>query len=250
MKKWTKFAACALTGLLLLAGIAGCSKKPKEIVWGTNAAFMPFEMREGDKVIGIDAEIAQAVADKMGATLKVEDMEFDSLPAALDSGKIDFIAAGYTIKDERLLTMDFSQTYFTAVQVVLVQEGTSDIATADDLAEKKVGVQNGTTGDFTVSDICDPENVSRYDNIMLAAQDLQNGKIDAVVCDDLPAAYLLGSMDGMKKIDSIVFDNEEYAIAVKKGQNAELLKAINDVLSEMKESGKIDELVSKYSLGQ
>ena len=85
---------------------------------------------------------------------------------------------------------------------------------------------------------------------MLAAQDLQNGKIDAVVCDDLPAAYLLGSMDGMKKIDSIVFDNEEYAIAVKKGQNAELLKAINDVLSEMKESGKIDELVSKYSLGQ
>lgn len=250
MKKWYKAVAAVLLSTMLVASMAGCSSKRKQVVWGTNAAFMPFEMRQGEKVIGIDAEIAQAIADKLGVELKVEDMEFDSLPAALDSGKIDFIAAGYTIKDERLLTMDFSDTYFTAVQVVLVKEGTDTIAAQEDLADKKVGVQNGTTGDFTASDICDPENVSRYDNIMLAAQDLLNGKIDAVICDDLPAAYLLGSMEGMKKIDSIVFENEEYAIAVKKGQNADVLKAINEVLTEMKTSGKIDELVQKYSLGQ
>lgn len=136
----TTAAATTTAGATTAAAttVAGGAARTK-IVWGTNAAFIPFEMREGNKVIGVDAELAQAVADKLGVELVVEDMEFDGLPAALASGKIDFIAAGFTKNDERAQTMDFSNEYFTAVQVVVVQKGNAiGIATKDDLKGKKI----------------------------------------------------------------------------------------------------------------
>ncbi len=140
-----------------------------KLVWGTNAAFIPFEMREGDKVIGVDADIAQAVADKMGVELVVEDMEFDALPAALESGKIDFIAAGFTKNAEREATMDFSDEYFTAVQVVVVKEGNpGGIQSEDDLKGKKIGVQTGTTGDLYFASEVEGADVQRYENIQMA----------------------------------------------------------------------------------
>jgi polar amino acid transport system substrate-binding protein len=222
-------------------------KDTNKIVWGTNAAFAPFEMRQGDKVIGIDADIAQRIADKLGVELVVEDMEFEALMSALKSGKIDFIAAGFTVKPDRAEQVLFTDTYFTAVQVIMVTQDNEEIKGPDDLAGKKIGVQNATTGDFVASDIEDAE-VERYNNGMEAVMDLKNGNIDAVIIDNLPAQLLAEKNPEVKILDEKPAENEEYALAVRKG-DTELQKVINEVLSEMKASGEIEELVNKYSIG-
>ncbi len=223
-------------------------RETKKIIWGTNAEFPPFEMREGDQVIGIDAEIAAKIAEKLGVELVVEDMEFDALITALQSGKIDFIAAGYTIEPDREKQVLFTDTYFKAVQAIMVQEGNEEIKSADDLEGKKIGVQNGTTGDFIASDIPGAE-VIRFNNGIEAALDLNNGKIDAVIIDNLPAQMLAKSNPGLVVLDEKPFDAEEYAIAVRKG-DTDLQQVINEVLKEMKDSGEIDELANKYSIGE
>jgi ABC-type amino acid transport substrate-binding protein len=223
-------------------------KDTKKVVWGTNAEFPPFEMREGDQVIGIDAEIAAKIAEKLGVELVVEDMEFDALITALQSGKIDFIAAGFTIEPDREKQVLFTDTYFKAVQVVMVQEGNEDIKAVADLEGKKIGVQNGTTGDFVASDIPGAE-VVRYNSGIDAALDLKNGKIDAVIIDNLPAQMLMESNPGLAVLDEKPSADEEYAIAVRK-EDADLQQVINEVLKEMKDSGEIDELVSKFSIGE
>lgn len=229
---------------------AGGSARTK-LVWGTNAAFIPFEMREGDKVIGVDADIAQAVADKMGVELVVEDMEFDALPAALESGKIDFIAAGFTKNAEREATMDFSDEYFTAVQVVVVKEGNAvGISTEEDLKGKKIGVQTGTTGDLYFASEVEGADVQRYENIQMACQDLVDGRIDCVIGDNLPIVNLMSSISGLEKVESIVYEEEKYAMAVKKGENADVLAAINEVLADLEKNSEIDALVDKYSVGK
>lgn len=225
-------------------------KDNKKIIWGTNAEFSPFEMREGDEVIGIDAEIAQKIADKIGVELVVEDMEFDSLMAALQSGKIDFIAAGFTIKPDREKQVLFTDTYFKAVQAVIVQEGNTEIKSLEDLEGKKIGVQNGTTGDFEADEIPDAE-VVRFNNGIEAALDLKNGNIDAVIIDNLPAQMLIEKNPELVivEFEEKPFEDEEYAMAVRKG-DTELQGIINEVLKEMKDSGDIDELVTKYSIGE
>ncbi|MGI6189069.1 MAG: basic amino acid ABC transporter substrate-binding protein [Clostridiales bacterium] len=244
-----------LLALILVFSFIGCSKintmkrikDTNKIVWGTNAAFAPFEMRQGDKVIGIDADIAQRIADKLGVELVVEDMEFEALMSALKSGKIDFIAAGFTVKPDRAEQVLFTDTYFTAVQVIMVTQDNEEIKGPDDLAGKKIGVQNATTGDFVASDIEDAE-VERYNNGMEAVMDLKNGNIDAVIIDNLPAQLLAEKNPEVKILDEKPAENEEYALAVRKG-DTELQKVINEVLSEMKASGEIEELVNKYSIG-
>jgi len=225
-------------------------KDTKKVIWGTNAEFAPFEMREGTDVIGIDAELAQKIADKLGVELVVEDMEFDSLMAALQSGKIDFIAAGFTKKPDRERQVLFTDTYFKAVQVIMVQKGNDDIKSVDDLVGKKIGVQNGTTGDFEASDIEDAE-VIRFNNGIEAALDLNNGNIDAVIIDNLPAQMLVDRNPGLEilELDEKPFEDEEYAMAVRKG-DTELQEVINEVLNELKDSGEIDQLVTKYSIGE
>jgi len=219
-----------------------------QIIWGTNAAFPPFEMREGDEVIGVDAEIAARIAEKLGVELVVEDMEFDSLMAALQSGKIDFIAAGFTIKPDREKQVLFTDTYFEAVQVIIVQKDNEEIKNADDLKGKKIGVQNGTTGDFVASEIEGAE-VARYNTGIEAVLDLKNGNIDAVIIDNLPAQMLAEQNPEVKILDDKPAENEEYALAVRKG-DTELQQIINEVLKEMKESGEIEKLVNKYSIGE
>jgi len=241
---------------LFIGSLVGCSnidtmkriKDTNQVIWGTNAAFAPFEMREGDKVIGIDAEIAQRIADKLGVQLKVVDTEFDSLPAALKSGEIDFIAAGYTVNEERQKSMTFSDKYFKAVQVIIVREDNTDITNLESLKGKKVGVQTGTTGDlFVVTPVVGEENVFRYNNGVEAVLDLKNGNLDAVVIDNLPAQMLVEQNPGLKILDEKAAEEEEYAIAVRKGDE-EFVKIINEVLAEMKANGEIDALVNKYSL--
>ena len=266
--KGTKKISMILVALALILLVAGCSSGQKAdtsseagnstegsgdsetIVWGTNAAFAPFEMREGDEVIGIDADVAKKIADKLGVELVVEDMDFDSLLPALVSGKIDFIAAGYTKKPDREEQVLFTDTYFKATQAIIVKEGGPEINSLEDLVGKTIGVQNATTGDFEASDIEDAE-VVRFKNGIEAALDLNNGKLDAVIIDNYPAKMLVENNPGLVIVETEepIFEDEEYAIAVQKG-NEELQKVINQVLKEMKDAGEFEEMINKYSMGE
>lgn len=223
---------------------SGDSKKDSKdtLVMATNAEFPPYEFHEGDDVVGIDADIARAIGEEMGMEVKIEDMAFDSIIPAVTSGKADFGAAGMTVTEDRKKNVDFTDTYATATQVIIVKEG-SDIAGPDDLTGKKIGVQLGTTGDIYADDIEDAE-VERYNKGFEAVQALTQDKIDAVVIDGEPAKEFVAEADGLKILDE-AFTEEEYAIAVAK-DNDDLLKKMNEALASLKESGKIDEIVAKY----
>ncbi len=215
------------------------------IVMGTNAEFEPFEYREnGMDIVGFDVEIAQKVAEKLGKELKIEDMAFDSLIMALNSDKIDFIAAGMTATDERRTQVDFSDSYFNSKQMIIVKADDTSIATADDLVGKNVGVQLGTTGDLFVSGTEGIESVAQFQTGTQAVMDLKNGKVDAVVIDAEPAKKMTEGQSDLKLLDA-PFVEEEYAIAVQKGDEA-LLKAINETLADIKADGTYDEIYAKY----
>lgn len=257
MKKFIKIAAFTLCAAVLLGVLCGCQTKQSRldkiksdgvIIWGTNAEFMPFETKDGSgNVMGVDADIAAKIAEKLGVELKVEDMLFDSLPAALASGKIDFIGAGFTRDAEREQTMDFTSSYYTAVQVVAYNTSGFKPTAEADLVGKKIGVQTGTTGDLYIASDIENADVQRYDNIMLAMMDLQNGKIDAVIGDNLPVGMIMQNLgEGLALAEEIVYDEEMYALAVDKDQ-AELLAAINEVLDELIANGEIDAMVEKHS---
>lgn len=241
-------AACVFS--LAACGSKDDSKDSKEskkdskdtLVMATNAEFPPYEFHEGDDVVGIDADIARAIGEEMGMEVKIEDMAFDSIIPAVTSGKADFGAAGMTVTEDRKKNVDFTDTYATATQVIIVKEG-SDIAGPDDLTGKKIGVQLGTTGDIYADDIEDAE-VERYNKGFEAVQALTQDKIDAVVIDGEPAKEFVAEADGLKILDE-AFTEEEYAIAVAK-DNDDLLKKMNEALASLKESGKIDEIVAKY----
>ena len=261
-----KKIALALAALMMAGALAGCggnnttpaassgaaqstAADGDTLVMGTNAAFPPYEyVDDNNQIVGIDAEVAQAIADKLGMKLEIKDMAFDSLIPALQSGTVDIVLAGMTVTDERKESVDFSDSYANGIQVVIVPED-SDIATIDDLAGKKIGVQSGTTGDIYCSDT--PENggygedaVARYDNGALAVAALQNGQVDCVVIDNEPAKAFVEANTGLKILDT-EFTNEEYAAAVNKG-NSELLDKVNKALSELKSEGKLDEIIAKY----
>ena len=178
----------------------------------------------------------------MGMTLKIEDMAFDSIIAAVSSGKADIGVAGMTITPEREENISFTDTYAHATQVIIVKED-SEIAGPDDLAGKTVGVQLGTTGDIYVEDIEDA-TIERYNKGFEAVQALTDGKIDAVVIDGEPAKEFVKDAEGLKILDE-AFTEEDYAIAVAK-DNTELLDKINGALADLKESGKLDEIIAKY----
>ncbi len=217
-------------------------EEKKTLVMATNAEFPPYEFHEGDDIVGIDAEMAAAVAGELGMDFKIEDMAFDSIIPAVDSGKADIGVAGMTVTESRLKNVNFSDTYAKATQVVIVKEG-SAIAGPDDLTGKKVGVQLGTTGDIYASDIKDAE-VEQYNKGFEAVQALTQEKIDAVVIDGEPAKEFVKDAEGLKILDE-AFTEEEYAIAIAK-DNEDLLEKVNGALKSLKESGKLDEIVAKY----
>ena len=157
---------------------------------------MPFEIREGEDVIGVDAEIA-AVAEKLGVELVVEDMEFESLISALEAGTVDFVGAGMTITDERKEKADFSTGYWTAVQVVTVAADDESVLTVGDLSSLVIGVQSGTTGDFVAEELSNnPDTgIMRYNTVIEAMQDLKNGNIDCVIADDLPSQAIVSQTE-------------------------------------------------------
>lgn len=213
-----------------------------KLIMGTNAEFPPYEFYDGDKIVGIDAEIAQAIADKLGMEFAIEDMAFDAIIPSVTSGKVDFGAAGMTVTEERKKSVDFTDSYATSTQVTMVKED-SDIANSEGLKNKLIGVQLGTTGDVLAGDI-EGATVERYNKGLEAVQSLTQGKIDAVVIDEATAKAFLANTKGLKILDEKM-SNEEYAIAVKKG-NTELVEKMNGAIKELKDEGKLDEIVAKY----
>ena len=215
-----------------------------KLVMATNAEFPPYEYHDGDASVGIDAEIAKAIADELGMELEIEDIAFDSIIPEIVSGKADMGLAGMTVTEDRMQSVDFSDTYAKASQKIIVTED-SEIASPDDLKGVIVGVQLGTTGDIYVSDLeADGTTVERYSKGFEAVQALSQGKIDAVVIDGEPAKTFVAETEGLKILEES-FTDEEYAIAVKKG-NTELLEKINGALKTLKDNGTLDEIVAKY----
>ena len=216
----------------------------------TNAAFPPYEMTTDDGGFeGIDVEVADAIAQKLGLELVVDDMGFDAALTAVQTGQSDIAMAGITVTEDRLEVMDFSDSYATGVQVVIVRED-STIQTIDDLANAEmIGCQAATTGYIYASDT--PENggygedhVTAYENGALAVMALVNGQIDAVIIDNEPAKAFVEANEGLKILDT-PWVEEEYAIGVAKG-NTDLLDAINAVMEELKADGTFQSIVDKY----
>ena len=213
------------------------------LVMCTNASFPPYEFVENGEITGIDAEIAAAIADKLGMTLKIDDMAFDSLIPAVQSGLADFAMAGMTVNEERLQSVNFSTSYATGVQVVIIPEG-SDIASLDDLEGKKIGVQLATTGDIYATDDYGEENVEEYATGNDAVLALTQGKVDAVIIDNEPAKAYVAANEGLT-ILATEYAVEDYAIAIAK-ENTELLDKINAALEELIDDGVVAEIVAKY----
>ena len=211
---------------------------------GTNATFPPYEyVDENNEVAGIDADIAAAIADKLGMALEITDMAFDSLIPALQSDTIDIVLAGMTVDPERAEQVNFTDSYATGVQVIIVPEG-SDIASPDDLEGKNIGVQTGTTGDLYCTDDYGQEFVKQFDNGPLAVAALVNGQVDCVVIDNEPAKNYVAANQGLKILDT-AYANEEYAAAIAK-DNTELFEQVNAAIQELKEDGTIDSIIEKY----
>ena len=213
------------------------------LTMATNAAFSPYEYYEGDKIVGIDAEIAALIAEKLSMTLQIEDMEFDSVVTSVSSGKTDMAMAALTDLEERRPFVDFSTSYATGKQVIIVPAD-STIAGPDDLTGKKIGVQIATTGDIYCSDDYGTDAVERYNKGADAVMALTQGKIDAVVIDNEPAKVFVSQNEGLKILET-EYTVEDYCIAVKKGNTA-LLDKINTALAELTESGDVKAIVDKY----
>lgn len=244
-----------ILALLLVCSLAACGSKnetaePGKLVMATNAAFPPYEFYEGDKIVGIDAEIAAAIAEKLGLELVIEDMEFDSIIEAVKSGKVDMGLAGMTVTPERMESVDFTTSYATGIQVVIVTEDSS-ITSVDDLfaegAFHAVGVQRNTTGDsYTTGDIEDKGlgTVDRYSKGADAVQALLTGKVDCVVIDNEPAKAFVAEVDGLKILDS-EYTVEDYAAAMSKDK-PELTEKVNKALEELIADGTVQAIIDKY----
>ena len=271
-KTMSKVLATVLVAAMSIAMLAGCSEKeveevktaveevadeavaavveatvttvtPGTLTMATNAYFPPYEYYDGDTIVGIDAEIAKAIADKLGLELVIEDMEFDSIITAVSTGKADIGLAGMTVTEERLQNINFSTSYAKGVQVVIVPEG-SDIATLDDLQGKMIGVQLATTGDIYASGDFGEDHVDKYNKGNDAVMALVQGKVDAVIIDNEPAKAYVEANDGLKILDT-EYAVEDYAACISKDNEA-LLVAVDAALAELTADGTLQAIVDKY----
>lgn len=252
MKNLKKILAAVLA-VAMLCCFAGCGSKgytaeEGKLIMATNATFPPYEYKEGDKIVGIDAEVAQLIADKLGLELEIADVDFDSIIPGVQTGKYDIGMAGITVNEERKEKVDFSDSYANGVQVVIIKEG-SDITSIDDLEGKMIGTQQGTTGYIYASDT--PENggygedhVIGYESGTVAVEALKSGKVDCVIIDNEPAKAYVSANEGLKILDT-EFANEDYAICFAKG-NSELQEKVNEALKELKDSGEFQKVVDRY----
>lgn len=249
-----KITALLLVALMLVGILAGCSGsndmtiEKGKLIMSTNAAFPPYEMTTDDGGFeGIDIEIAQAIAAKLDLELVIQDMDFDSALLAVQNGKSDMVMAGVSVTDDRKLVMDFSDSYATGIQVVIVKEG-SDV-TMDNLGEKLIGTQRGTTGYIYASDSVEnggygEDHVKPYDNGATAVQALLNGQVDCVIIDSAPAQEYVKANAGLTILDGNWVE-EAYAIGMPKG-NTDLVNAVNNALKELTDDGTIQNIIDKY----
>lgn len=242
-----KLLALALTLAMTLTAAAAFADT---LTMATNASFPPYEYYDGENVVGIDAEIAAAIAEKLGCELEIADMEFDSIIAAVQSGKADFAMAGMTVTEERQQMVSFSDSYATGIQAVIVKED-SPITTVDDLfkegANYNVGVQLTTTGDIKTTEDIEEKGlgtVSRFPNGNEAVMALVSGKIDCVVIDNEPAKAYVAANEGLKVLDT-EYAVEDYAACIAK-DNDEFLAKFNAALKELTEDGAIQSIIDKY----
>lgn len=244
-----KLLALILTAVLAMSALTACGSKSAlsdgTLTVGTNAEFPPFEyVGDNGEPDGFDMALIRAIGEKLGVEVVVENMEFASLVASIGS-KIDVAIAGMTVTDERKESVDFSDSYYEAVQYVILPVD-SEIAAAADLEGKTIGVQLGTTGDFIAEELT--ENVSQYNKAVDAVNDLINGRVDCVIIDKNPALVFEEKFEGqVVAVDGaqFEFEAEEYAIALPKG-DSELAEKINGALEEIKADGTFDELVKTY----
>ena len=221
------------------------------LIMATNAAFPPYEYKEGESFAGIDVEIAGKIAEKLGMTLEIKDVEFGSIIGGVQTGKFDIGMAGMTVTDERLKSVNFSDSYATGIQVVIVKED-SAIKSLDDLkgdGSMKFGVQQDTTGDIYASDTVEnggygKDNVVRYKTGADAVQALKTGKVDAVIIDNEPAKSFVSANEGLSILDGSWVE-ENYAIAIAK-ENKELLEKVNGALKELIADGTVKAIIDKY----
>ncbi len=249
-----KIISMLLVLIMALALFAGCSSnegmtiEEGKLIMSTNAAFPPYEMTTDDGGFeGIDVEIAGAIAEKLGLELVIDDMDFDAALLAVQEGKSDIVMAGVSVTEKRQLVMDFSDSYATGVQVVIVKDG-SDV-TMDNLGDKMIGCQRGTTGYIYASDTIEnggygEDHVTAFDNGAAAVQALLNGQVDCVIIDSAPAAEYVAANPGLTLLEGNWVE-EDYAIGMDKG-NTELVEAVNAALKELIEDGSVQKIIDKY----
>ena len=235
-------AACGSSAGSNTSSAADSSAK-ETLTMATNAEFPPYEYYDGDKVVGIDAEIAQLIADKLGMNLEIVDVAFESIVPGVQAGKYDMGMAGMTVNEERLQSVNFSSSYATGVQVVIVKED-GPIASLDDISGKMIGVQTNTTGDIYASGDYGDEYVTRYDNGALAVEGLKSGKVDCVIIDNEPAKAYVAANEGLKILDT-KYAIEDYAICFAK-ENTALQEKVNGALEELVADGSVQKIIDKY----
>ena len=258
-----KILAIVLMLTMLVACFAGCGAKESDtLVMATNATFPPYEYIENGEYVGIDVEIATLIANELGKKLEIKDVEFGSIIGGVKSGKFDIGMAGMTVTEDRKVNVNFSTTYATGIQSVIVKSDCTyasyeDFYTGFDAEGNpqgvvegiKIGVQQDTTGDIYCSSApaewgFGEENVIRYKTGADAVQALIEGKVTAVIIDNEPAKSFVASNEGLK-IQETAFTEEEYAIAVNK-KNDELLEDINAALKKLTDNGEIQKIIDKY----
>ena len=253
MKKYLALLLAAIMALSL-AACASTSKTEEtasaKLTMATEATFQPYEYYDGDAIVGIDVEVAQAIADKLGMELEVTDIAFDSIIPGVQTGKYDMGMAGMTVTDERKEQVNFSDSYATGVQVVIVKDD-SPITSVDDLfadgASTVVGTQAGTTGFiYATSDIEDAGlgTVKSFGKTTDAVEALKNGQVDCVILDNEPAKALVAANEGLHILDT-EYAVEDYAIAIAK-ENTDLLEKVNKALAELTADGTLQSIVDKY----
>lgn len=237
MKKW-------LIGIILgLVFLTGCSRNENQLILVTEAGFAPYEYYENGKIVGVDIDIANEIANYIGKELVVKDIAFDSIINELNSGKADFAAAGMSITPERLQEVDFSIEYITSNQVVIVRKDSN--ITMNEIDGKKIAVQLGNVADNYATKNYKNSKIVRQKKYLTMVEDLKASKVDLIIMDNLPAQEIIKANDGLKLLPGYLF-SDSYGIAVKKG-NTDLLNSINTVLEKLQSEGKIEEYIINHS---
>ncbi len=229
---------------LCLIMLCGCGRNKDELVMVTEAGFAPFEYYQNNEIVGVDVEIAKEIANKMGKKLVIKDVAFDSIINEVKSGKADIGAAGISYTEERSKQVDFSNDYFTSKIIVIVKDSDNE-TDFNNLGTKKIAVQLGSTADTFVTNNYKNATITRQKKYLAAIEDLKNDKVDCVVMDELPAKQILSKNTNLKILNKIL-SSENYGMVVKKN-NKELLDTVNEVIEDLKKTGKIDQYVLNYT---